>query len=284
MTDIQSNSTGSGTSLTFNILKRKAFDSLKRFESKSKPFIESHRGCNKEEDENTLAAFQKAIEHGCDSIEFDVWITKDKIPIVIHGTKDGNIRETTNGDGKIESFTLEEILKFSTITNNQKIPTLDEVFKLCKNKIFMNVEIKDKNFTSECLEKVIEMINHYEIKDQVALSTFEQHSWEHLKKACDCHSIESGYLYDNHDNRSIEIHYDISKQNATMNVWYGDITSEFVDKAHQNNIAVHCWFCLDDKGDEETITHLIRCEVDVICCNNPRHVMDIRDKFFKIES
>jgi glycerophosphoryl diester phosphodiesterase len=283
MTDFQSDSSDNSNSLSSTLLRRKAFDSLKRFKEKIKPFIEGHRGCNKEEDENTLAAFQKAIEHGCDSIEFDVWLTKDKIPVVIHGSKDGNLKETTNGEGKIETFTFEEISKFFTIANNHKIPTLEEVFTLCKNKIFMNIEIKDKNFTLECLEKVIELINCHGIKEQVALSTFEQHSWEHLKKICDCHSIESGYLYDNHDNRTIEIQYDITKQNATMNVWYGDITAEFVDKAHQNNIAVHCWFCLNDKEDEDTIMHLIKCEVDVICCNNPRNVIELRDKFFKMD-
>ena len=142
----------------------------------------------------------------------------------------------------------------------------------------MNIEIKDKHFTLECIDKVIQAIISHNIRDQVAISTFEQHSWHHLKEYSDCHSIELGFLYDNKENKNIEFHYDLTKQNATMNVWQGEVTAEFVDRAHKNNIAVHCWFCLDDKEDEETIQYLIKCGVDVICCNYPDNALEIRDK------
>lgn len=261
-------------------LKRKAFDSILRKRNSGKTFIEGHRGCNKEEDENTIAAFSKAIEYGCDSIEFDVWLTKDKIPIVIHGSEEGNIKETTNGDGEVHTYTLEDISKFSTNWKNHKIPTLEQVIQLCKNKIFMNIEIKEKNFTLECIEKVIEAIIRHNVKNQVAISTFQQDSWHHLKNYSDFHSIELGFLYDKLQHKNIEFHYDVSKQNATMNVWHGDITLELVQRAHMNNIAVHCWFCMDDKEDEEIIQYLINCGVDVICCNFPSKAIEVRDKIY----
>ena len=46
--------------------------------------IEGHRG-GRLDYENTLNAYQLAIDHKLDSIEFDIWLTRDKVPIVIHG-------------------------------------------------------------------------------------------------------------------------------------------------------------------------------------------------------
>lgn len=41
--------------------------------------------------ENTLTAFRKAIEHNIPEIEFDIWLTKDLVPIIVHGTEEGTI-------------------------------------------------------------------------------------------------------------------------------------------------------------------------------------------------
>ena len=209
-----------------------------------------------------------------------MWLTKDKIPVVIHGSKEGGIEETTNGQGKLSNLTYEELTKHSTSLNNHRIPSVEEVINLCKNKIFMNIEIKEKESALECIEIIIDRIIHHNINHQVAISTFEQSSWDDLKKICEFHSIEIGYLYDNHGSKEVEFFFDESKQYSSMNVWQGNVTAEFVEIAHKNNIAVHCWFCLDDKEDEEVIHHLIKCGVDVICCNYPRNSLKIRDTFF----
>ena len=50
------------------------------------PYIEGHRGVNKEFPENTLRAFQNALDNEIDGVELDIWLSKDNIPVVVHGS------------------------------------------------------------------------------------------------------------------------------------------------------------------------------------------------------
>src|SRR5205807_1804496 len=63
----------------------------------------AHRGANKFAPENTLAAFRKAIELGCDYFELDVRRTKDGQLVLMH---DGSVDRTTNGTGSVVDMTL----------------------------------------------------------------------------------------------------------------------------------------------------------------------------------
>ena len=89
----------------------------------------AHRGLtNKFIKENTLEAFQNAIDNGFLGFECDVRLTKDKIPVICH---DPFIDRTSNKKGLIKSLTYKELLKanFGTKTNPSKLPTLKEVLK-----------------------------------------------------------------------------------------------------------------------------------------------------------
>ena len=63
-------------------LARQAFSILKKDHL---IYIEGHRGMNRKFYENTLKSFSQAISSSIDSIEFDVWLTKDKVPVIMHG-------------------------------------------------------------------------------------------------------------------------------------------------------------------------------------------------------
>ena len=125
-------------SVTINkLIKRKSFDVFNK-KYNNITYIESHRGFNKIFPQNTIPAFEKAIDNSIDGIELDIWLTKDKIPIVIHG---GHIFGFLYGFIKNiglfkrpKDFTLEEIKKLELKETNQKIPTLSEVLDLCKIK------------------------------------------------------------------------------------------------------------------------------------------------------
>ena len=41
--------------------------------------------------ENSMKTFRGAIEHKLEGIEFDVWLSADNVPMVIHGGSDGNL-------------------------------------------------------------------------------------------------------------------------------------------------------------------------------------------------
>ena len=69
----------------------------------------AHRGYCGKYPENTMLAFKKAVEAGCDEIELDVQLTKDGKVVVIH---DETIDRVTNGSGLVRDYTLEELQKF----------------------------------------------------------------------------------------------------------------------------------------------------------------------------
>ncbi|MCT7689796.1 MAG: glycerophosphodiester phosphodiesterase family protein, partial [Lactobacillus crispatus] len=69
----------------------------------------AHRGLPVKFAENSLQGFKYAVEHGAEGVEFDVHLTKDKVPVVMHDEK---IDRTTNGTGYIKDYTLSEIRRF----------------------------------------------------------------------------------------------------------------------------------------------------------------------------
>jgi len=132
---------------------------------KNKVKIVAHRGASGYAPENTLMAFKKAIDLGCDKIELDVRLTKDKKVVVIH---DDDVDRTTDGRGKVAKLTLKQIKKFNC-EERQKIPTLQEVIDLCKGKIGFQIELK----TSGTARRVYRLIVENGILDDVTITSFK---------------------------------------------------------------------------------------------------------------
>ena len=86
--------------------------------------ILGHRGASAVAPENTLLAFEAAQAGGADGIEFDVQLSADGIPVVIH---DQTVDRTTNGQGKVAAMTVAELQAW-TAGEGAIIPTLDDVF------------------------------------------------------------------------------------------------------------------------------------------------------------
>ncbi|MBS4167561.1 glycerophosphodiester phosphodiesterase [Parachlamydia sp. AcF125] len=108
----------------------------------------AHRGNSSDAPENTLFAFQQALEIGVDYIEVDVHLSKDGIPVVIHDLYLSRTIPHANGVAVMDC-------DFSALQNwdagewfdsafaGQKIPSLAEVLVLCKGKCGVMVEIKE---------------------------------------------------------------------------------------------------------------------------------------------
>ena len=101
--------------------------------------IIAHRGASAHAPENTLAAFQLALEQGADGIELDVMLSKDGQLIVIH---DDKVDRTTNGTGKVADMYLSE-LKVLDAGQGESLPTLPEVFDRFGGKFLINIELKN---------------------------------------------------------------------------------------------------------------------------------------------
>lgn len=105
----------------------------------------AHRGAHADAPENTLAAFRRAIELGCDYVEMDVRRTKDGALVLMH---DRAVDRTTNGTGNVADLTLAEIRALDAGSRRgarwagEKVPTFEEALALCKGKIRIYVDNK----------------------------------------------------------------------------------------------------------------------------------------------
>jgi len=111
-----------------------------------RPWIIAHRGASGHGPENTLAAFERAVQLGAGFIETDLHLTRDARFVAIH---DPTVDRTTNGHGAVHDFTLAELrefdagLWFDRQFSGQRIPTLEEILDFsCKNDVVFYFEIK----------------------------------------------------------------------------------------------------------------------------------------------
>lgn len=146
------------------------------FPSLSVPVIFAHRGASSHAPENTLASFMLAVEQGAKAIELDVQLTADKEVVVFH---DLFLNRTTDGRGKLSDFTLSEIkalnaaVGFEPGYQEERIPTLDEVFSALPEDIFINIELKDFSFLTDNLpEKTAQVIDRFHAHNRVLISSF----------------------------------------------------------------------------------------------------------------
>lgn len=111
-----------------------------------KPWVIAHRGASGHAPENTLAAFQRAVELGAQFIETDLHLTRDARFVAIH---DDVVQRTTNGKGRVQDFTLAELREldagkwFDRDFSGEKIPTVEEVLEFGRAKdVVFYLEIK----------------------------------------------------------------------------------------------------------------------------------------------
>lgn len=230
-------------------------------------FIESHRGMNKEVFQNTIPAILKAIYYNLESIEIDVWLTKDNVAVLHHGYGEfGNIEGYYNHPGNITNSTYEELSKFRTIKNHLKIAKLSTVMKLTKNKISVNLEIKDPRIDL-VFPNIIKLIEKYDFFGQITLSSFHH---EYFKKIQEYNIINNrnlifGFIY----NKYKQQQFDYTKSGNILSIYWADATKYVCDKAHENNMAVLAWFDLVDIETPQIYKQIIDNRVDIICCNEP---------------
>lgn len=133
-------------------------------ESVTPPAITAHRGASVDYPENTMLAFEQAVEQQADWIELDVQLTKDGVPVILH---DSNLRRTAGINKNIWEVTYAELENvdvgsfFSPEYSDQRIPTLSEVLEFAKDQnVNLNIELKptghEQNFVKIVVDEIVE--------------------------------------------------------------------------------------------------------------------------------
>ncbi|MEO8239712.1 MAG: glycerophosphodiester phosphodiesterase family protein [Flavobacterium sp.] len=142
----------------------------------------AHRGAKAYEPENTLKAFQKALDLHADGIELDVHLSADGHLIVMH---DETIDKMTNGKGFVNTLSLSELKSF-LIADQYEIPTLNEVFDLINKKCLINIELKNRDTSTKVAALINEYISEKNWKyEHFIVSSFD---WKALQEV---HSLDS---------------------------------------------------------------------------------------------
>ena len=173
-----------------NLRSAKAQCKSRYFDSSYGVLVIAHRGFSGVAPENTLIAFQKAIEIGADMLEFDVLHSRDGHIVVIH---DDTLDRTTNGHGGVSDYSLAELKQldagswFSPEFANERIPTLREALELTRGKIRVNIEIKFEavnlvQFGPGIEDEIVDLVEELGMEQDVMVSSFHPMAVERIKK------------------------------------------------------------------------------------------------------
>jgi glycerophosphoryl diester phosphodiesterase len=239
------------------------------------PVIFAHRGASTHAPENTLAAFELAIEQGADGIELDVKLSADGHVIVIH---DATVDRTTGAHGRVKDMSLAELRSldagnfFGARFQGEKIPTLEEVFETVGKKTFINVELTNYNAPRDHLvESVCLLVKKFGMQKRVLFSSFLPGNLANarsylpevptgllaLSGVLGLWSRSFGFAFGRYD----ALHPDL--KNATQQQVYF---------AHRLQKRIHVWTV----NDETDLRRLFKWGVDGVFTDDPQLALRIR--------
>ena len=152
----------------------------RRFWGDGRVLAVAHRGASRYAPENTLPAFQLALDEGVPAVECDIQRTRDGRVVVIH---DQTVDRTTDGRGAVAALTFEELRRldagrwFAPEFAGTRIPLLDEVLDLVRGRALLKVEVKNAPTFYEGIEQqAVEAIRHRGMEEHVLLMSFDHES------------------------------------------------------------------------------------------------------------
>src|SRR5689334_3590147 len=153
------------------------------------PLIIGHRGASAVAPENTMAAFREAIAAGADGIEFDVRLSRDGVPVVIH---DSTLRRTGGVNKRVADLSLEELGKIdvgswfkSGSFAGETVPSLAELFALFQTNdrsLYLEMKCDSPAEYRPLAEACCRMIDDYSFKERVVVECFHLPALEVLKE------------------------------------------------------------------------------------------------------
>ena len=215
--------------------------------------------------ENTMPAFQKALEMGADGIELDVQLTKDGEIVICH---DERIDRTSRGQGYIRDYTLKDLKKIDFSKPHVEygfveIPTLKEFFEFFKpTDLKLNIELKTGVLYYEDIEeKTYKLADSYGLNDRIIYSSFNHYSLEKLKRICP--DVKIGLLMGADIVRLPDYPKFFGAEALHPPEWM--VNKDYVDKCHALGLKVNTW-TVDNPG---RMKELIKMGVDVFITNCP---------------
>lgn len=224
--------------------------------------ITSHRGNSALAPENTMPAMELAIEHLADYIELDLQQTRDGTVVVFH---DGNLKRITGKAGTVWALDYEQLKEldagswFGEEYAGTPIPVFEDVLKLCKGKIKLNIELKNNSHTPGLIDDVISLVEKYNLERQCVITSARYSDLVKVKEKNK--SLKTGYILAGgygsfYYNREAADFFSIKSS---------FVTDRLVKNIHNLGKEVHVW-TVNSKKELERMKQL---EVDNIITDKP---------------
>lgn len=213
-----------------------------------RPYVIAHRGISGRYPENTLLAFQHAMEAGADWIETDVQTSTDDVVFLAH---DGSADRCTDGQGLFKNMSLAQVkaLDAGSYMGKQfageRIPTLEEALDFIGDgRIRLCIEIKGHT-TRDCLRTAWETVSILKKRNylrHVVVSSFNHEalravkSWEPVLATSLDPTPQDGTLTPWELCEQV-LGYNINAMQHT----YETLTRDIIDEAHQHGFSLWTW-------------------------------------------
>lgn len=259
--------------------------------------IIGHRGCRGIMPENTIPAFQKAIELGADGIEWDVVVNKDKQLVISHEPffqssycLDSNGNEIKNeSDFNIYNLTQEQIEKFdcgskgnSKYPDQEKFkvskPTVQEAFKILnlENKtLLFEVKSEEKEYgktqpyPEDFVQIILKEVENYKWKDNIVFMSFDSNIINEINKQNS--SLKCVYLTYSPFVSLKKSLKDLDFKPYAVGMFHPTISKKEIKYAHENNIKVFAWTV----NKEKDASHLKNLGIDALITDFPNIFLKI---------
>jgi glycerophosphoryl diester phosphodiesterase len=246
-----------------------------------KPFeIVAHRGIPDIYPENTIPAFERAIELGADSIELDVRLSSDHIPMVYHYFY---LDVITSTSGTIFDYTCEQLRNVPINGKNgsekYQIPTLLEVLENIGGRIGLEIEIKGPE--PESAKIVADALsNHKRIWETIEVTSYEPSLLRgfHLE----CPNIPIDFIFPRSESwMKLDVVSYAAIQRArqagarAVHLHPTQLSSHVVDEMGKNNLEIHTW----DVNDEQTLKAVADLSIPQICTDNFQQIKNLRQQW-----
>jgi glycerophosphoryl diester phosphodiesterase len=215
-----------------------------------------HRGAAGHAPENTLAAIQKGIALGVDFVEFDVRRTADSVLVVLH---DETVNRTTNGKGRVDRLSLQEVKKFNA-GNGEHIPTLEEVLNVAAGEAGLMLELKVKGVA----QQTVDVVREAGFRDPVIYASFLHDELKHVRTADPGASLM--VLFGGLSRASVA--RAINYGSSYVGLRYDKATRPLVDAFHRADLLVFV-YTADAPSD---IKHALSLDVDGVISNFPERI------------
>ncbi|WJE27315.1 glycerophosphodiester phosphodiesterase [Bacillus cereus] len=224
--------------------------------SYKEPIIMAHRGYISKGVENTKEAVQGAIDAKADYAEIDVLQTKDGELAVIHDLK---LKRLANENVHVSDLTMDELRKLTLSQDGFSggISTLDEIIKLSKNKIKLNIEVKLHGNEKDFVNKVLKTIKDNDFEKQCVIQTLHYPLIKEFKRANP--DIKVGYiLYASRANlKNVKADFYVAEEYM--------LNKKLVKEARKLNKPIYVWTV----NDMESLKAYYKLNVDGIITDYP---------------